>query len=89
MLACSCSPSQLQDYHFARIPTTSLDWGDCILVLRVDDVEVHRVRLNESNPESRIEIIVEGTDFEMELLDGANGPVQDHLQFEYAVFIEQ
>ena len=72
-----------------RIPTTSLDWGDCILVLRVDDVEVHRVRLNESNPESRIELIVKGTDFEMELLDGANGPVQDHLQFEYAVFIEQ
>ncbi len=72
-----------------RIPTTSLDWGDCVLVFRVDDAEVHRVALNSENPESRIDVAIEGSVFELDLLEGANGPVQDHLQFEYAVFIEQ
>ena len=70
-----------------RLPASSEQWGDCELVLLVDGVQVHRSRFNSGHTVSQLDIPIEGDTLELQILAGANGPVQDHLRFEYALLL--
>lgn len=61
----------------AELPRSSQDWGDCELVIRSNDEEVFRQRLNADNPEVQINVILSGSELTIELTEGANGPIQD------------
>jgi len=71
-----------------RLPASSGTWGDCELVLLVDDTEVYRERFNAEHTEAQLDIHVDGRVLELQVLAGANGPVQDHLRFEYALVMK-
>ena len=71
-----------------RLPASSGTWGDCELVLLVDDTEVYRERFNAEHTEAQLDIHVDGRVLELQVLEGANGPVQDHLRFEYALLMK-
>jgi hypothetical protein len=63
----------------AELPQSSRQWGDLELVVRSDDQEVFRGRLNAMTPAININVPTPGRELTFELLPGANGPIQDHL----------
>ena len=74
-------------YSTVRLPASSEQWGDCELVLLVDGVQVHRSRFNSGHTVLQLDIPIEGDMLELRILEGDNGPVQDHLRFEYALLL--
>ncbi len=70
-----------------RMPTSASRWGDCYLVIIVDGVERHRCLFNLDQLEHTVDIGVSGDVLEFTLSEGANGPVQDHIRFEYGVLL--
>jgi len=70
-----------------RLPASSGTWGDCELVLLVDGIQVYRERFNAEHTDSQLDLPIDGRVLELQVLEGANGPVQDHLRFEYAMLL--
>jgi hypothetical protein len=63
----------------AELPRNSQQWGDFELVVRSNDAEVFRGRLNAMTPGITINVPTPGRELTFELLPGVNGPVQDLL----------
>ena len=63
----------------AELPREARAWGDLELVIRLDDAEALRVKLNGTNSSASINVPVTGRELTIELLPGANGPIQDHV----------
>jgi hypothetical protein len=63
----------------AELPRSSLQWGDLELVIRSDDEQVFRGRLNAMTREVTINVPTPGRELTFELLPGAHGPIQDRL----------
>ncbi|MEM7229790.1 MAG: hypothetical protein AAF432_13345 [Planctomycetota bacterium] len=61
----------------AHLPSSAYVWGDCELVVRSDDTEVFRARLNADAPYTLINVPVDGAELTISVEAGANGPVQD------------
>ena len=72
-----------------RMPASATQWGDCELVLLVDGNEIHRSTYNADLAEHRLDVVVDGSVLTLHLLEGANGPVQDHLRFEYGMLMPE
>ncbi len=71
----------------ASLDAAARTWGDLVLVIRADDEEIYRRRLNGEEPRDSINVSVEGSELTIELLPGAHGPVQDHLVLERAMLL--
>jgi len=63
----------------AEMPRAAFPWGDCELVIAVDDVELVRVRLNEESPTASISIDVRGRKLTISVEPGEYGPVRDQV----------
>ncbi len=70
-----------------RMPNYAMKWGDCGMTILVDGEEVHRCTFNSRHSEHPIDIEVSGDVLEITLDEGANGPVQDHIRFEYGMLL--
>ena len=81
-------PGLLRFRSTAMIPTGSRTWGDFELIVSVDGRELDRVYFSSDEPEHDLDMEVEGSVLQFQLLEGANGPVQDHLRLEYPIFME-
>ena len=76
--------------HFsahAALPETARRWSDFELIVRDDEAEVFRARLNPANPEAEIELTLEGASMQIELTEGNDGPIQDHVIFHRAMLL--
>jgi hypothetical protein len=71
----------------ARLAETARAWGDCELVVRDGRREAMRVRLNGSSPHAVLAIDLAGPTFEMEVTEGAHGPIQDHVVLHRAMLL--
>lgn len=71
----------------AVLPPDAREWGDFDLLLRVDGVVVFRATLNNDQPGVEINIPIDGAELTIELVEGANGPVQDRLLLERAMLL--
>lgn len=74
-------------YSTVRMPASATRWGDCELVVLMDGRELHRSTFNADRLETRLDLLVDGGTLEFRLLEGANGPVQDRLRFEYGILV--
>jgi hypothetical protein len=66
----------------AELPHAALALGDYELVIRSNDTEVSRTRLNAQTPRVTINVPLNsggGRELTIELVEGANGPIQDQL----------
>ncbi|MEE2681755.1 MAG: hypothetical protein VX641_05210 [Planctomycetota bacterium] len=70
-----------------RMPASASRWGDCDLAILVDGVERHHCLFNSDQLEHTVDVMVSGDVLEFRLGEGANGPVQDHIRFEYGVLL--
>ncbi len=73
----------------ARLPPEARTWGDCELLIRDEGREVFRARLNADNPVVSIGVTIHGTQLEIEIAEGANGPVYDHVVLHRAMVIKE
>ncbi|MCH6551079.1 MAG: hypothetical protein IH804_03575 [Planctomycetes bacterium] len=73
----------------ARLPPEARRWGDCELLIRDEGREVFRARLNADNPVVPIGVTIHGTQLEIEITEGANGPVYDHVVLHRAMVIRE
>ncbi len=71
----------------ARMPDHATKWGDCGMNILVDGEQVHRCIFNSGQSEHSIDICLSGGVLEITLDEGANGPVQDHIRFEYGMLL--
>jgi hypothetical protein len=55
------------------------EWSDCELVISTGDREVRRERLSRDRPRIRFDISIEGGELALEVTEGANGPIGDHI----------
>jgi hypothetical protein len=66
----------------AELPRSALALGDYELVIRSNDAEIYRTRLNAATPRVTINVPVNsgtGRELTIELMEGANGAIQDQL----------
>lgn len=61
----------------AELPRTMRAWGDCELIVRSDDHEVFRGRLNAQTPTAAVNVPLRGSELTIEIAPGAHGPIQD------------
>ncbi|MBT8485040.1 MAG: hypothetical protein HKO59_04805 [Phycisphaerales bacterium] len=71
----------------AQLPFGARRWGDYQLILRDDDAEVFRARLNRANPSVPINVTLRGSELTIELEQGASGPIQDHVVLRRAMLL--
>ncbi|MHC5022307.1 MAG: hypothetical protein ACYTGG_00150 [Planctomycetota bacterium] len=71
----------------AALPESARDWGDVVLVIRDNDTEVFRVRLNGSRPAAPINVALSGAELTIELEPGRRGPIQDRVTLERAMLL--
>ncbi|MHC5113108.1 MAG: hypothetical protein ACYTGP_01610 [Planctomycetota bacterium] len=71
----------------AILPESSRLWGDFDLVVRDDDREVHRTRINAQTPTVAINVPLSGTELTIELTQGEHGPIQDRLVLKRAMLL--
>jgi hypothetical protein len=72
----------------AELPRESRDWGDFEIIVRSDDQEVFRTRVNAANPSVSINAPIIGRELTLELAEGAHGPIQDHLILTRAMLLK-
>ena len=70
-----------------ELPDDSRNWGDLELVIRDGGVERVRVPLNADSPRADINIELTSRSFEVELLAGKFGPIQDRVIMRRALFM--
>ena len=63
----------------AQMPLLSRSWGDCDLVIRVDDMEIFSTTLNARQPTASIGVPLSGATLTVEISEGSAGPIQDHV----------
>lgn len=63
----------------AVLPKSAQLWGDYELVIRSDDREVFRTRLNATSPTAAINVVLVGRELTIEIIEGENGPIQDRV----------
>ncbi|MCA9296938.1 MAG: hypothetical protein KC983_10475 [Phycisphaerales bacterium] len=73
----------------AELPLDARVWGDCELVIRSDDREVFRARLSADAPSVSINTAIDGSELTIDILEGANGPVQDVVELRNAMLLRQ
>ena len=73
----------------ARLPPEARTWGDCELLIRDEGRVVFRARLNGDNPVVSIGVTIHGTQLEIEIAEGANGPIYDHVVLHRAMVIKE
>ncbi len=73
----------------ARLSPEARTWGDCELLIRDEGREVFRARLNGDNPVVSIGVTIHGTHLEIEIAEGANGPIYDHVILHRAMVIKE
>ncbi|MCZ6834550.1 MAG: hypothetical protein O7G85_02135 [Planctomycetota bacterium] len=73
----------------ATIPPDSRHWADFDLIIRINDDEVFKTRMNSENPSVEINIPLDGVELTIELTEGGHGPIQDHVIFEYPMLLLQ
>ncbi len=71
----------------ARLSPMARSWGDCELVIRDDEQEVFRARLNAEHPTVSIGIALLGSQLTIEITEGSNGPIQDHVVLHRAMLL--
>jgi hypothetical protein len=71
----------------AGLPPSARSWGDCELVLRSDRREVFRARLNGASPSVAVSVRLDGPELEIEVTEGAHGPIQDHVILRRAMLL--
>ncbi len=71
----------------AVLPGCDHAWGDYELIIRDDDREVFRARLNADHPNETINVPLAGLELTIELTQGANGPIQDRLVLSRAMLL--
>jgi len=69
----------------ARVPESASDWADFEFIIRVNDSEAFRDRLNAENRRTTFNIPLHGSELTIELTEGADGPVLDQMILERAV----
>lgn len=72
-----------------ELPARARAWGDCEVVLREEEREVYRVRLNAVRPTAEVNVPLSGGEFSIEITEGANGPVFDRVRFRRAAFVRE
>ena len=73
----------------AVLPESARQWGDYDIVVRDDDREVFRARLNAERPSVQINVALSGAEMSIELTEGAHGPIQDVVILERAMFLRR
>jgi hypothetical protein len=73
----------------AALPEAARVWGDYELIVRDDEEEVYRERLNADAPRQTINVPLRGSELTIELTQGANGPIQDDLVLARAMLLVQ
>lgn len=71
----------------ARLPRSSWVWGDCELVIIVDEKEVLRERLNRARSSIEFAVPLRGRTLTIRLEPGAYGPIQDRVILERALIL--
>jgi hypothetical protein len=71
----------------ARLPDDALQWGDCELLIHDGGREAFRARLNLDQPVALINIELRTDELAIEIAEGANGPVQDHVALHRAMVL--
>ena len=71
----------------AILPRSARQWGDCELVVRDDDREVFRTRLNAEEPRAVVNVPLRGSELSIEFTQGANGPLQDRVVLTRAMLL--
>ncbi len=71
----------------ARLPVEARAYGDCDIVVRDGRREVFRARLDARRPEATVAVDLSGPTFEIEITEGGNGPVQDHVVLHRAMLL--
>lgn len=71
----------------ARLPIAAKMWGDCVPLIRDDDNEVFRARLNADQPSTSIGITLRGAALTIEITEAAHGPIQDHVVLHRAMLL--
>lgn len=69
------------------LPERARAWGDCEVIVRVDDVEAFRAHLNSTVPTASLNVPIDGSELVIELTQGANGPIQDHVLLHRAMLL--
>lgn len=70
-----------------RLPRSSWVWGDCELVIEVDEQEVLRERLHRGRPTIEFSVPVRGRELTIRIEPGAYGPIQDRVILERALIL--
>jgi len=73
----------------AVLPAAARNWGDCELIVRLDDAVAFTARLNAETPEATISIPVTGRELTIEVAAGARGPIQDHVILTRAMLLRK
>lgn len=72
----------------AELPIQSRQWGDYELIVRSEDQEVFRNRLNADNSTALINVPITGRELTIELTQGARGSIQDQLILNRAMLLK-
>jgi hypothetical protein len=64
----------------AELPRDARAWGDCELIVRSDDEEVFRARLNGAAPSATVNVPLKGRELTIEVTTGAHGAIQDVIR---------
>jgi hypothetical protein len=73
----------------AVLPDSARQWGDLELIVRSDDAEVFRMRLNAESPAGEINVALTGRELTLELTAGAHGPIQDQVILNRAMILHK
>ena len=72
----------------ASLPFSARSWGDCELIIRSDRREVFRVHLTGRAPTAQVSVLLEGGELEIEVTEGAHGPIHDHVVLHRAMLLQ-
>jgi hypothetical protein len=70
-----------------ELPEAARLWGDCELIVRVDDDEIFRTHLDGDAPLANFNVPTLGSELTIELTRGANGPIDDRLILHRAMLL--
>lgn len=73
----------------AELPTDARTWGDCELILECNGREVFRAHLSAANPTAAINVMLDGGEMTLRLLQAKHGSIQDRVVLHRAMFLQQ
>ncbi len=71
----------------AFLPASMQTWGNLQLVISVDGRVLSHTHLSADTPTTEIDVSISGKMLTIELIEEANGPVQDTIVLEYPMFL--